>query len=130
MAIAKVFGVSKLDRRPVVALVTDAIHPYYCGGKESRYHELIPVANCLRVHPLVAYGACQGDLSGGSAGLARILPEGDPVGKHVAASSISGLGDWRSDQTRRRAECCTCKHEPPTASRADQVQSQPAKFVY
>ncbi len=26
--------------RPVVALVTDAIHPYHRGGKEIRYHEL------------------------------------------------------------------------------------------
>jgi glycosyltransferase involved in cell wall biosynthesis len=29
------------QRRPVVALVTDAIYPYHCGGKEIRYHELI-----------------------------------------------------------------------------------------
>lgn len=28
------------DRRPVVALVTDAIHPYHHGGKEIRYYEL------------------------------------------------------------------------------------------
>jgi glycosyltransferase involved in cell wall biosynthesis len=28
------------DRQPVIALVTDAIYPYNCGGKESRYHEL------------------------------------------------------------------------------------------
>ena len=28
------------DRRPVVALVTDAIFPYHRGGKEIRYHEL------------------------------------------------------------------------------------------
>jgi len=28
-------------RRPVVALVTDSVYPYHCGGKESRYHELI-----------------------------------------------------------------------------------------
>jgi glycosyltransferase involved in cell wall biosynthesis len=28
-------------RRPVVALVTDAIYPYHCGGKELRYHELV-----------------------------------------------------------------------------------------
>jgi glycosyltransferase involved in cell wall biosynthesis len=28
------------DRRRVVALVTDSIYPYHCGGKESRYHEL------------------------------------------------------------------------------------------
>jgi glycosyltransferase involved in cell wall biosynthesis len=27
-------------RRPVVAMVTDAIHPYHRGGKEMRYHEL------------------------------------------------------------------------------------------
>jgi glycosyltransferase involved in cell wall biosynthesis len=27
-------------RRPVVALVTDAIYPYFRGGKELRYHEL------------------------------------------------------------------------------------------
>lgn len=26
--------------RPVVAMVTDAIHPYHRGGKEMRYHEL------------------------------------------------------------------------------------------
>ena len=26
--------------RPVVALVTDAIYPYFRGGKEVRYHEL------------------------------------------------------------------------------------------
>ncbi len=29
------------ERRPRVALVTDAIYPYHCGGKELRYHELI-----------------------------------------------------------------------------------------
>jgi glycosyltransferase involved in cell wall biosynthesis len=29
------------DRRPVVALVTDAVYPYHCGGKELRYHELV-----------------------------------------------------------------------------------------
>jgi len=28
-------------RRPVVALVTDSVYPYHCGGKESRYHELL-----------------------------------------------------------------------------------------
>jgi glycosyltransferase involved in cell wall biosynthesis len=28
-------------RRPVVALVTDSVFPYHCGGKESRYHELL-----------------------------------------------------------------------------------------
>jgi glycosyltransferase involved in cell wall biosynthesis len=28
-------------RRPIVGLVTDAIYPYNCGGKELRYHELI-----------------------------------------------------------------------------------------
>lgn len=27
-------------RDPIVALVTDAIFPYHCGGRESRYHEL------------------------------------------------------------------------------------------
>lgn len=27
-------------RRPVVALVSDAIYPYHLGGKELRYHEL------------------------------------------------------------------------------------------
>lgn len=27
-------------RRPVIALVTDAIYPYHRGGKEARYHEL------------------------------------------------------------------------------------------
>jgi glycosyltransferase involved in cell wall biosynthesis len=34
-------GAAKPGRRPVVALVTDAIYPYHCGGKELRYHELI-----------------------------------------------------------------------------------------
>lgn len=29
------------ERRPVVALVTDAVYPYHCGGKELRYHELV-----------------------------------------------------------------------------------------
>ncbi|NJP91069.1 glycosyltransferase [Nonomuraea sp. FMUSA5-5] len=29
-----------MPRRPVVALVTDAIHPYSFGGREIRYHEL------------------------------------------------------------------------------------------
>jgi glycosyltransferase involved in cell wall biosynthesis len=29
------------ERRPVIAMVTDAIYPYHCGGKEVRYHELI-----------------------------------------------------------------------------------------
>jgi glycosyltransferase involved in cell wall biosynthesis len=29
------------ERRPVIALVTDAIYPYHRGGKEIRYHELI-----------------------------------------------------------------------------------------
>ncbi len=29
-----------VDGRPVVALVSDAIYPYFRGGKESRYHEL------------------------------------------------------------------------------------------
>lgn len=28
------------DRRPVVALVSDAIYPHFYGGKELRYHEL------------------------------------------------------------------------------------------
>ncbi len=28
------------DRRPVIAMVTDAIYPYHRGGKEVRYHEL------------------------------------------------------------------------------------------
>ena len=28
------------DPRPVIAMVTDAIHPYHRGGKEMRYHEL------------------------------------------------------------------------------------------
>jgi glycosyltransferase involved in cell wall biosynthesis len=27
-------------RRPVIALISDAIYPYHCGGKELRYHEL------------------------------------------------------------------------------------------
>jgi glycosyltransferase involved in cell wall biosynthesis len=30
-----------MARRRVVALVSDAIYPYHCGGKELRYHELI-----------------------------------------------------------------------------------------
>lgn len=41
MPILKSFGLPKPNRRPVVALVTDAIYPYHCGGKELRYHELI-----------------------------------------------------------------------------------------
>lgn len=41
MPILKCFSAPKLDRRPIVALVTDAIYPYHCGGKELRYHELI-----------------------------------------------------------------------------------------
>ena len=28
------------QKRPVVALVSDAIYPYFCGGKELRYYEL------------------------------------------------------------------------------------------
>jgi glycosyltransferase involved in cell wall biosynthesis len=28
------------DQRPIVALVTDAIYPYFRGGKEVRYHEV------------------------------------------------------------------------------------------
>ena len=28
------------NKRPVVALVTDAIYPYFHGGKELRYHEV------------------------------------------------------------------------------------------
>lgn len=28
------------DRRPVIAMVSDAIYPYHRGGKEIRYHEL------------------------------------------------------------------------------------------
>ena len=32
---------ARLGKRPVVALVTDAIYPYHCGGKELRYQELI-----------------------------------------------------------------------------------------
>jgi glycosyltransferase involved in cell wall biosynthesis len=28
-------------QRPIVALVTDSVYPYHCGGKESRYHELL-----------------------------------------------------------------------------------------
>src|SRR5215831_19227344 len=28
------------NRRPIVALVSDAIYPYHRGGKEIRYHEL------------------------------------------------------------------------------------------
>ena len=28
------------DRRPVVAIVSDAIYPYNKGGKELRYHEI------------------------------------------------------------------------------------------
>jgi len=38
-AIAPAGTVSR-DRRPVIAMVTDAIYPYHCGGKELRYHEL------------------------------------------------------------------------------------------
>ena len=30
----------KEDRRAIVALVTDAIYPYFRGGKEVRYHEV------------------------------------------------------------------------------------------
>jgi glycosyltransferase involved in cell wall biosynthesis len=30
----------KTNQRPVVALVTDAIYPYFRGGKEVRYHEV------------------------------------------------------------------------------------------
>src|SRR5690348_17010439 len=30
----------KKDRRPIVAPVTDAIYPYFRGGKEVRYHEV------------------------------------------------------------------------------------------
>lgn len=41
MRILKCFSAPKLDRRPIVAFVTDAIYPYHCGGKELRYHELI-----------------------------------------------------------------------------------------
>jgi glycosyltransferase involved in cell wall biosynthesis len=40
MPILRSFGAPKPDRRPIVALVTDAIYPYHCGGKELRYHEL------------------------------------------------------------------------------------------
>jgi glycosyltransferase involved in cell wall biosynthesis len=44
-------GAAKPDRRPVVALVTDAIYPYHCGGKELRYHELIDqLADCADLH--------------------------------------------------------------------------------
>ncbi|GAA3227998.1 glycosyltransferase family 4 protein [Actinocorallia longicatena] len=28
------------DRKPIIAIVTDAIHPYSLGGREIRYHEL------------------------------------------------------------------------------------------
>jgi len=31
---------ARADQRPVVALVTDAVHPYNFGGREIRYHEL------------------------------------------------------------------------------------------
>jgi glycosyltransferase involved in cell wall biosynthesis len=31
---------NRADRSPVVAIVSDAIFPYHCGGKEIRYHEL------------------------------------------------------------------------------------------
>jgi glycosyltransferase involved in cell wall biosynthesis len=37
----KASPVKASERRPVIALVTDAIYPYHCGGKEMRYHELI-----------------------------------------------------------------------------------------
>jgi len=38
-------------RRSVVALVSDAIYPYHCGGKELRYHELIAaLAESCDVH--------------------------------------------------------------------------------
>src|SRR5690349_1860387 len=30
----------KEGKRPIVALVTDAIYPYFRGGKEVRYHEV------------------------------------------------------------------------------------------
>jgi glycosyltransferase involved in cell wall biosynthesis len=39
------------DRRPVVALVSDAIYPYFRGGKEQRYHEVARrLARCAEVH--------------------------------------------------------------------------------
>jgi glycosyltransferase involved in cell wall biosynthesis len=41
MPILRCSSAPNLDRRPIVALVTDAIYPYHCGGKELRYHELI-----------------------------------------------------------------------------------------
>src|SRR6478609_8568159 len=41
MPILKCSSTSAIDRRLIVALVTDAIYPYHCGGKELRYHELI-----------------------------------------------------------------------------------------
>ena len=41
-------------RRPVVALVSDAIYPYFRGGKEFRYHEAVgttrPTGRCPRLH--------------------------------------------------------------------------------
>ena len=39
------------DKRPVVALVSDAIYPYFRGGKELRYHEVARrLARCAEVH--------------------------------------------------------------------------------
>jgi glycosyltransferase involved in cell wall biosynthesis len=34
-------GRMSVAQRKIVALVSDAIYPYHCGGKELRYHELI-----------------------------------------------------------------------------------------
>jgi glycosyltransferase involved in cell wall biosynthesis len=39
--------VPEQGKRPVVALVSDAIFPYHCGGREIRYHE---VSRRLSVH--------------------------------------------------------------------------------
>jgi glycosyltransferase involved in cell wall biosynthesis len=33
-------GIAADGRRPIVAVVTDAVHPYSFGGREIRYHEL------------------------------------------------------------------------------------------
>ncbi|MEZ0072739.1 glycosyltransferase family 4 protein [Planotetraspora sp. GP83] len=40
-----------MSRRPVIAIVTDAIHPYNFGGREIRYHELAKhIAERAEVH--------------------------------------------------------------------------------
>jgi glycosyltransferase involved in cell wall biosynthesis len=51
MAASRTQEAAPPSRRPVVALVSDVIFPYHCGGREIRYHEVSRrLTGCADVH--------------------------------------------------------------------------------